>query len=426
MVVFWIVAVLFIALTLALLLPPLLKKRTTAVVAREDLTVTVYKDQFAELENDLKNGVISQEQYDQAKRDIERNLLADMKLLKDGQPLETATRTKTAWAAVAVVGLLVPVSSVMLYGKWGAGEAGINPEAATPQVSTDQHNANLQEMVAELEAKLQAEPNDGEGWVMLARSYQFMKRYDDAVKAFERVVALGGGQDPNVLATYADAVAMASGRRLTPRSVGLLDQALAVDPNHIKALWLRGTAAYQDQDYADALRFWERLYAALPPGSEEAQQIASNVMEVKSLLGMPATPPTASAGDMANAQASAPTAAGTAFVIKGSVTLSGAVASKVQPEDTVFVFARAATGPRMPLAIVRKQVKDIPFDFNLDDSMAMNPQMKLSNFAEVVVGARVSKSGDAMPKPGDLEGYSQTLNIASNTPVNVVINKIIQ
>jgi cytochrome c-type biogenesis protein CcmH len=391
-------------------------------VAREDLTVTVYKDQFAELDNDLKNGVISQEQFDQAKRDIERNLLADMKLLKDGSPVETATRSKTAWVAVAVVGLFVPVSAVMLYGKWGAGEAGLNPQAATPQVSTDQHNANLQEMVAELEAKLQAEPNDGEGWVMLARSYQFMKRYDDAVKAFERVVALGGGQDPNVLATFADAVAMASGRRLTPRSVSLLDQALAVDPNHIKALWLRGTAAYQDQDYVSALKYWERLYAALPPGSEEAQTIAGNVMEVKSLLGMPATPPTALSGSLAND----PTAAsGGNAVIKGTVTLAGAVASRVQPDDTVFVFARAATGPRMPLAIVRKQVKDIPFDFNLDDSMAMNPQMKLSNFSEVVVGARISKTGDAMPKPGDLEGYSQTMKVATAAPVNVVINKII-
>lgn len=178
-----------------------------------------------------------------------------------------------------------------------------------------------------------------------------------------------------------------------------------------------GTAAYQDQNFQAAMEFWQRLYDALPADSKDREQIAANINEVRSNMGLQPITVTPAQPAMSSS------AAGNAS-IRGTVSLGGAVANKAAPEDTVFVFARAAQGPRMPLAIVRKQVKDLPFDFELNDSMAMNPSMKLSAFPTVVVGARISKSGNAMPQPGDLEGFSSEVSTVGTNEVNLTINRL--
>lgn len=423
--VFWIGATLMIGVALAFLLPPMIRSRNNqSGVVREEITVSIYQGQLAELENDLKNGTISQEQYVQAKQDLERNLLSDVGPNDLSPPSSSPTRTGKPWVAAALVGLFVPALAVGVYSKLGAGVKALNPETAEPVVKADQHNETIEGMLKKLEEKLAQNPDDGEGWYMLARSYQFMKRYPDAVQAYEKSIKLGGDQSADVLASYADAVAMATDKKLTGKSIELLDQALRVDANHVKALWLMGTAKYQNKDFRGALEYWERLYVVLPSGSEEANQIGANISELKANLGlpaasMPAVPAVQSSG-------SPRAEAGAGPVIRGQVNLGGAVAGKANPEDTVYVFARAAVGPKMPLAIVRKQVKDLPFEFSLDDSMAMNPSMKLSAFARVIVGARVSKSGNAMPQPGDLEGFSPELAVGSASTVNVTIGSVVR
>ena len=424
---FWAVAAIFVLVSFAFLLPPLFKKRNnTNVVARKDLTVTVYQDQFAELENDLKNEVISQDQYDQAKADLEKNLLEDIGKAEkaDNEEVKSGASLGNKIAAGIVI-LVIPVVSFSLYDKWGAGVEAIDPESIPEEVkiAKQKHNQKetIEKMLAQLEQRLQDDPEDGEGWFMLARSYQFLKRYDDAVKAFEKSLPLGGDQSADVLSSYADAIAMASNRTLTEKAVNVLKQALSIDPTHVKSLWLVGTAAYQNRNYPEALKYWERLYAVLPAGSEDANQIAMNIGEVRSLLGMPpmASPAAASAPAPVNEPLSD-------VRIQGSVSLSGEIASQASPDDTVFVFARAASGPRMPLAIIRKQVKDIPFDFTLDDSLAMNPSMKISSVPQVIIGARISKTGNAMPQPGDLQGKSDVITVADSKVVNVVINEVVK
>lgn len=434
---FWFIAVLFIVIALAFLLPPLLKKRPQEIVQvdRKELTVNIYKDQFDELENDLKNEVISQEQYDSAKADIERNFLEDIKRLDAEAPkTEVAITPTSAKASAIAVLLIIPVLSIVLYSTWGAGEAGLNPDEAQPQVATPEHQQQtINNMVAQLEQRLQEEPNDPEAWFMLARSYKFLKRYDDAVAVFEKLMQMGGDQVPDALAAYADTVAMASGRQITQKSIDLLEKAIALDPNHVQGLWLIGTAAYQNEDFKGALGYWERLIKVLPPNSSEAQQIATNIDEVRNRLGM--SPAPAMAAGMPSgmppmmqggtAGGSGKPGAGIQQVT-GTVMLGGTVASKANPDDTVFIFARAADGPRMPLAIVRKQVKDLPFNFKLDDALAMNASMKLSNFGRVVVGARVSKTGNAMSQPGDLEGFSKEIRSNATDGIQVVINSAVQ
>ncbi len=425
------VVLILIALALAMILPPLIRPSAALkqTVARDEITLSIFKDQQAELDNDFKNGIITEDQYEQAKIDLERNMLEDLKDLKDLKEGEAAVAARPVPRIVpGIVGMFIPVLAIAFYVTYGAGTNGFEPEKATPTVTADQHSQSLEGMLEQLLARLDANPNDGEGWFMLARTYQFMKRYGDAVKAFEKTVALGGGQDATVLASYADAIAMASNRTVTPKSIALLEKAIQIDPNHVKALWLAGTAAYQDKKYKKALQYWSHLQGVLAPDSEELATITANVAEVKSLLGMTSgavVPPMAM--PTSTSQQPSPTASSPSGGAKvtGIVNLTDDLALKAELDDTLFIFARAAQGPKMPLAILRKQVRDLPVKFTLDDSMAMSAQMKLSSFSRIIVGARISKTGDAMKQPGDLEGYSAVLNVGDTAPVNVEINSIV-
>ena len=263
------------------------------------------------------------------------------------------------------------------------------PEATQPEPSA----AQIEQMVEGLAQRLKKEPENLEGWTMLGRSYQVMGRASDAVAAF-REVQKRQPDNPNALIDVAGALAIGNGQRMTDEAIALTERALKLDPDNLKALSLAGSAAFDRQDWAGAVKHWQRIVEVAPPGSDFLPQVQAGIDEARQRGGLAA--PAAKA---------APAATGTA--VAGRVTLAAALKAKAAPEDTVFVFARAAEGPRMPLAIVRKQVKDLPFDFVLDDSMAMNPAAKLSSAAKVVVGLRISKSGNAMAQPGDLQGQSE-------------------
>ena len=186
-----------------------------------------------------------------------------------------------------------------------------------------------------------------------------------------------------------------------------------------------GTVAFNQKDFKSAIDYWERLKLVVPPGSEIANSIDANIAEARQVGGIAA--PAMGAAPAAAAPAAAPMAKAAAApakgadaaaakgqAIAGTVTLSPALAKSAGPNDTVFIFARAAQGPKLPLAVLRKQVKDLPVTFALDDSMAMQPEMKISNFPEVIVGARVSKSGNAAPQAGDLEGLSKPVKMGAS------------
>jgi cytochrome c-type biogenesis protein CcmH len=424
MTVFWVVAVFLIIAALLFVLPPLLQRGSAQrEVGRNALNIEIAKDKLAELERDLANGIIGQDQYERAKQELERSLLEDVSGAAGG----AAPATQPGAVTAAVVGIAVPLVAFVLYQQLGGGLAAFQPELAQQQVNAEGHQGTIQAMVGQLESRLQSNPDDGEGWMMLGRSYYFLKRYSDAAKAYGRAAALGGDQDPGLLADYADTVAMANGRSMQGQPYELVKKALGIEPFHEKSLWLAGTAAYQLEDYAAALDYWERLKQVFPPGSQNFEQMQQNILEVQQLMaqrGMKVPASSASTAVAAARPAAAAAAANGAAKITGSVKLVPALAANAAPTDTVFVFARAAQGPRMPLAIVRKQVKDLPFSFTLDDSMAMNPSMKLSSFPQVVVGARISKSGNAMPQSGDLQGQSEVVAVGAGQAVDVVINSV--
>jgi cytochrome c-type biogenesis protein CcmH len=271
---------------------------------------------------------------------------------------------------------------------------------------------------------MQQQPDDLKGWVMLGRSYTVLKRYGDAEVAYANVLRLGGGDDANLLSDYADAMAMANGGRFTDQAGKLLTRALELDPDNVKGLWLAGHWKNQSGDYAGALDYWQKAATKLPPGSEDAQVIAEQIGEVQAQLGIkaPAVPTVAAATAAAVPASTKATDSAGGASLSVHVELSPELVAAATAEDTVFIFARATQGPRMPLAIVRKQVKDLPVTVTLDDSQAMMPAMKLSNFEQVDIGARISKSGNAMPESGDLQGIVSPVATQSSDTIDITIN----
>jgi cytochrome c-type biogenesis protein CcmH len=362
------------------------------VDSRREANVSIYRDQFSELERDLESGTLSSSQYTQARAELEQRLLDDVQ----GSAQPKAEASRSARLAALLVAIAVPVCAGMLYLYLG------NPEGLTaPKHSVvDASNVTVDQfkgMTEKLAARMESKPDDAVGWMMLGRAYKALERYPEAVKALQRAEKLEP-RNPEILVDYAEALALDNGRNLEGEPTRLLERALQIAPDNEKALTLAGTAAFARNDYATAVRHWQRLVAKLPADSELGRALSSGIAEAK-----------ARAAGKAIAEGSPQREYDASKTVSGTVRLSPSVAAQVSPEDTVFVFARAAEGPRMPLAVLKKRVKDLPLNFKLDDSMAMTPGLELSTFPRVVVGARISKSGSAMPKAGDLEGQSQTV-----------------
>jgi cytochrome c-type biogenesis protein CcmH len=391
---FWVIAVVLAAGALAFVLPPLLGRRRPAPGAANDATnVAVYRDQLRELEADLAAGTLARDQYQDSRRELEARLLDDVRGSGTG-----ARAVKPGRVAAIAAGIAIPLVAILLYLAVG------NPGALAPQA--DSHGITRQQikgMVERLAARMRENPDDATGWVMLGRSYAVLDRYPEAVSAYANAVKRSP-PDAQLLADYADALAMAQGRRLRGEPERIIAQALKVDPRNVKALALAGTAAFENHDFKGAIANWRRILEVVPPDSDMAESIRDSITDAEKLAG----------GTAKAHPASAPGA------VSGTVRLAPALAPRAAPADTVFVFARAADGPRMPLAVMRKQVRELPAAFTLDDTMAMAPGMKLSDHPRVIVGARISKSGSPTPQPGDLEGLSAPVKVG-DTGVIVVI-----
>jgi cytochrome c-type biogenesis protein CcmH len=281
-------------------------------------------------------------------------------------------------------------------------------------------------MVEGLRKRLESEPDNAVGWAMLARSYAVLGDVPQSVAAFEKATKLSP-DDAALIADHAHALSMTDQMAAGAPSTKLLARALTLDPSQPKALMLTGSAAFERQDYAAAVVPWERMLKA-HPDHPFAPQLREGVVEARRMAGMPPSAIVAAAPAAAPAAAAAAAAAAKASPtgnITGTASLSPDIAAKAAPEDTVFIFARAVEGSRMPLAIVRKQVKDLPLAFTLDDSTAMTPQNKLSSQTQVVVGVRVSKRGDAMPQPGDLQTISKPVTVGTQG-LQIVVNDIVK
>jgi len=408
---FWLIASAMTVLVLGLLLWPLLK-RTAAATGEQEKTLTVYRQQFAELGQDRANGLLTDEQYRLARRELERRLLEETGATETTPTM--ARRPVNSRLVALALAMIIPTVSGVLYWTLGNPLAMTQPTAPSMSAqgsSEDDHQSSdgLDVLVERLKQKMEQNPNDGVGWVLLARSYVGMGRHTDAVPIFEKAVKLIP-DDAQLLADYADTLGVHQGRKLEGKPDVLIQQALKIDPRNVKALMLAGTVAFNRQNYARAAKDWEQARANLPAEAEPeaTQELTASIAEAQRRLGGSQKTMTANAEPAAPAKPTGQTGqSGPSRAITGKVIMGPSLAGKGSSTDTLFVFARDVNGPPMPVAIVRATKKDLPFTFRLDDSTSPMPSRKLSDVGTVVIVARLSKSGKATPESGDLEGMSQ-------------------
>jgi len=404
------------------------------------------KRQIAQLDELIRDGVLSGEPARQSRTRLEDELLA----LVTGSPSSQASGARAAVRTKATTKAAEPVielrpsrtlvfglsGGVLVFGlavyAWLGNWAGLSthPGATPGPVAAGGPNphemgpAQIEAIIAKLAQRLQGAPEDVEGWAMLGRSYSALGRHAEGLPAYRRVIELR----PNDAAGYADladAVATVNGKKLDGEPEQLIAKALALDPNNVKALSLSGTVSFIRGDAQAAIKQWERAMQHVEPGSPMSGQLQGALADARRRAGEAAAPPATvqAATPPATVQAAAPTlapvpagvaAAAGAGVVRGRVTLSAALKAQASPEDTLYVFARSTQGGKAPLAILRRQVKDLPLDFTLDDSLSMSPAMRLSTAGQVLVGARISKSGNPMSQPGDLQGLSAPVAVGSS------------
>ncbi|UUC52063.1 c-type cytochrome biogenesis protein CcmI [Pseudomonas citronellolis] len=384
---FWLAAGLLALVAMAFLLIPLLRgRRAQAEEDRTALNVALYQERLAELDAQHAAGTLDDAQLQAGRAEAARELLADT----EG---EGERRSRLGRAAPLLAAVLLPLLGLGLYLHWGASEKlALSRELAEPPHS-------MAEMTERLEKAVQAQPDSAEGWYFLGRTYITQERFEDAAKAFERAANLSGRQS-EVLGQWAQALYFANGKKMAGAAQALADEALKQNPEEVTTLGLMGIAAFEDQRYADAVDYWQRLVAALPADDPSRAAIQSGIERARQHLA-----------ERGEKLPEAPAAAATAGVtLKVRVDLSDAVKGQVKPDDSVFVFARAVNGPPMPLAVKRLKVADLPDEVSLSDADAMMPQLKLSAFPKVELVARVSRAGNAIS--GEWIGRSQPLSTA--------------
>jgi cytochrome c-type biogenesis protein CcmH len=385
-------AALCVLLTLAWLLRPFAAKAAVRHSSQRQFNAAILGEQLVKLEQDLADGVLSQADFAPAHAELKRRVLEDTRI-EDAAPSLHAPRKTVAALAIAL-----PIAAAALY--LAIGNPGGVGYDATAQRAGDQ---DLERMVQKLADKLARDPANLKGWTMLARSYKVMGRMAEAEQAYQRAGAFIE-KDAQLLADYADVVVSNSGGDFAGKPAMLLDKALKIDPDNPMALWLAGTAAFSGRDFEKAVSLWERLVPLLEPGSQDARNVQASLSEARGLAGKPAIAATRAL------VAAAQGAQGAS--VSGTVQLVPALKARAAPGDTVMVIARAP-GSRIPLAVLRVRATELPLKFTLDDSLAMNAQVLLSDAKEVEVEARISKTGLARAEPGDLVSAVQTVKVGA-------------
>jgi cytochrome c-type biogenesis protein CcmH len=395
MTLFIVLAVLIMGIAILILLLPFLRTTSTSSVDQSQSNLLILQESLANLEKEFQDGLLTAEQYAVQKTEIEMRTVEEVVNVKDVKsPLQKPSR----WLSFGLI-IAIPLAVVGLYLILG------NPAAIF--VEKDPQAKQIEEMVSQLERKLKAEPTNVDGWMFLGRSYAAMNRLPEAKMAYQKAIALDPKND-YLLADLADLTAFQN-KSINAEALGYLDQALLINPKNAKALALRGSAAFDQKNYAAAIKDWKLAITALDSKDQEfINGLQNSIQEAQSLMKAPVK---TSTDKVALAQ------------VSGKVSLSPQFLAKIEPTDTVFIYARASSGPRMPLAILRLTAKELPRAFELNDSLAMSPQMALSKFNEFTIVGRISKSGNAIAQPGDLIGEIERVPLGTKN-ISLVIDKI--
>ncbi|MBS1269549.1 MAG: hypothetical protein MAG794_00500 [Gammaproteobacteria bacterium] len=408
MVIFFLVAVTLLLICLVLILPPLFRSHAAIPDDQQNYTIHLLKHRLQELQQRKQSGEIDTQELEETKADIERQLANDLRLEENRASQESST-ARANWIGFTVM-IVIPVLSGLLYLTLGTPRALVS-EGSRQVSQTPGHSDNpgqIQAMVANLAKRLEANPGDAEGWLMLGQSYMSLERFQDAADAFAELQSLIGDV-PEVLVRRADAIAMNQNGSFAGEPIRLVNLALEQDPNHPQSLWMAAAAAHRAGDLEKALGFYRKVEPLLEGQPKTEIQ---RVIQSLSAQGITASEP--EAGVQADI----------GININVAVSLSDDLKSKARPGDTVFIFAKAVDGPPMPLAVIRKSVANLPVTVSLNDTRVMTPQFKLSQFDEVTIGAHVSKSGQPVPQTGDLQAESKVVSTKDTAMVSVRIDHV--
>jgi len=392
---------------------PFWQAQLPAAQRRRAANVAAFRSRLLELQAEEAAGLLDAGEAAALKAEMEARLLADAE-----SPDALAAAAPRRYGPALWLSALFLVSGAVWYqqaGSWRVAEQIATAPVAAPEGGPP----DIAAMVGQLEARLQAEPGDPEGWAMLGRSYFVMERYADSAAAYGKANELTQGSNPNLLTNEGEALTLARDRDLLGRPQQLFEAALKLAPDDGKTLWYAGLASAQAKDYPVAQARFEKLLAQeLPEDIRTA--VTARLNELRGLQGLPPAPATT---QTAAATESPSAASGPALVL--DVQLDPALASKVPAGAVLFVFAKAASGPPMPLAVQRLPGARLPLTVRLDDSMGMTPAMKLSQFSRWVVTARLSAGGGAQAQPGDLQGSLELGPEALGKAQTLVIREVV-
>ena len=426
------IALLTLVVTVAVVWPLFSRKPMRVADDDLDLRLAVFRDRRDEIGRERDAGRLTEAEAEQALADLLRQMAEELppEVVAGATPASGApsaqrpraalpARSRAPMVAGLALVLLVPLVAVGVYRAVGSPDIALAQLEGRSEDLAGTPQAQFDAMVAEIEARLRANPDDGEAWAVLAEAYKMIGNHGAAIEAFGKATGL---LPPNarLLADYAESTALAAGGDFTGRPTELLEQALAADPNDPKAIALMGAARYRAGDLPQARRYLARLLGTLPPGSEDAARIGEVVARIDEEIAARGQTP-APAPD-APARPGAP--AGPA-ILSGRVSLAPALAGKLPPGATLFVIARAAEGPRIPVAVLRQPADSLPLSFELGDANAMDPSRPLSSAGEIVLEARISISGDAARKPGDLVGEPVSAKPGS-TGIALVVDRVVE
>jgi cytochrome c-type biogenesis protein CcmH len=404
----WIAAGVMALFPLAFLLPPLLRRHPQQATDETTAEIAIYRERLRELKAELRSGTLTEEQFAHAQHELEEAMAADLAI---GSSIDL--KVKRHWVTALTLTLLLPSLALVTYQQLGASnEVG---KLLAMEQGSQQEMDTMRHAMESLQASLAEHPEDVRGWQLLGRTYLATNQFSKAAEALGRAYTLDD-RDPDVILDYAEALATSQGRRLQGAPLKLIHRALELAPQHPKALWLAAVSALQTNQDEEAKTYLEQLASQLPPGSNEERMVRAHLAQLA---------PQAAASRIKASTAETPAEGNKKQArIEVQVVLDPALKDEASDASTVFIFARAAKGPPMPLAVVRKQVKDLPLTVVLDDSKAMAPNFRMSNFNEFQVGARISWSGNPIPQSGDFEGFVDgTLPATPPGPVLVTINQ---
>ena len=394
MISFLIPAFLLLVLVLVLLLRPFIFPPKVEATSRRQMNATIYREELEKLETERVTGSINSADYEIAHAEMRQRLFQDTD--------EEDDRSVMGSSKITAIGLCLFIALLSAGFYFALGDATRIAQTNTQQPMTQE---GVEKMVAQFAAKMEQDPANLQGWVMLARSYRILGRNQEAAKAYERAGSFIES-DPQLLADYADVLASNANGIFSGKPLQLINQALKLDPNNLMALWLSGTASYAAGNYKAAVQIWEKLAQQVPPGTEDARSIEASIADARAKGGLSSKASVSTKG------------------VSGKIEISTDLKSKVKSGDIVMVIARKP-GERMPVAVLRTGISDFPMNFSLTDALAMNPSAPLSQLSEASIEVRISKTGMAKPEAGDLISTPQIVKVGANN-IRLVIDQVRQ